>query len=91
MRCLIKRLEALEGLHAEASMPAPIGVALIPFLPGESYSVALPESGERKEFGSEAELFAFLDERCCPWDGLLLTPGMRSEADWLAAVAQAQA
>ena len=88
MRCLIKRLAALEGLHAEKSMPATIGVAYCPFLPGESYSVALPESGERKEFGSEAELFAFLDERG-PWDGLLLTPGLRSEADWLAAVAQA--
>ena len=88
MRCLIKRLEALETTHAEKSRPAPIGVALIPFLPGESYSVALPESGERKEFGSEAELFAFLDDRG-PWDGLLLTPGMRSEEDWLAAVAQA--
>lgn len=88
MRCLIRRLEALEAVHVESTRPAPIGVALIPFLPGESYSVALPESGERKEFGSEAELFAFLDERG-PWDGLLLTPGMRSEEDWLAAVAQA--
>ena len=88
MRCLIRRLEALEVVHAEKSRPAPIGVALIPFLPGESYSVALPESGERKEFGSEAELFAFLDERG-PWDGLLMVPGMRSEEDWLAAVAQA--
>ena len=87
MRSLTRRLEALEGVHAEKSRPAPIGVALIPFLPGESYSVALPESGERKEFGSEAELFAFLDERG-PWDGLLLTPGLRSEADWLAAVAR---
>ena len=87
MRCLIKRLEALEVVHAEKSRPAPIGVAICPFLPGESYAVDLPEGG-RKEFGSEAELFAFLDERG-PWDGLLLTPGMRSEADWLAAVAQA--
>ena len=87
MRCLIKRLEALEGLHAEKSMPAPIGVALIPFLPGESYAVDLPEGG-RKEFGSEAELFAFMDERG-PWDGLLMVPGIISEADWLAAVQQA--
>ena len=88
MRCLIKRLEALEVVHAESTRPAPIGVALIPFLPGESYSVALPEGGERQEFSTEAELFAFMDERG-PWDGLLLTPGLRSEADWLAAVAQA--
>ena len=87
MRCLIKRLEALEVVHAEKSRPAPIGVAICPFLPGERYAVDLPEGG-RKEFGSEAELFAFMDERG-PWDGLLLTPGMRSEADWLAAVAQA--
>ena len=88
MRCLIKRLEALEVVHAEKSRPAPIGVAYCPLLPGEPYSVALPESGERKEFGSEAELFNFMDERG-PWDGLLLTPGMRSEDDWLAAVQQA--
>ena len=88
MRSLTRRLVALEGVHAEKSRPAPIGVALIPFLPGESYSVALPESGERKEFGSEAELFAFLDERG-PWDGLLMVPGLRSEGDWLAAVQQA--
>ena len=87
MRSLTRRLEALEVAHAEASMPAPIGVALIPFLPGEPYTVGLPDGG-RKEFGSEAELFDFLDGRG-PWDGLLLTPGMRSEADWLAAVAQA--
>ena len=87
MRSLTRRLEALEVVHAEKSMPAPIGVALIPFLPGESYAVDLPEGG-RREFGSEEELFAFMDERG-PWDGLLLTPGMRSEADWLAAVAQA--
>ena len=88
MRCLIKRLEALEGLHAEKSMPATISVAYCPLLPGEPYSVALPESGERKEFGSEAELFAFLDERG-PWDGLLMVPGMMSEGDWLAAVQRA--
>ena len=87
MRSLTRRLEALEGVHAEKSRPAPIGVALIPFLPGESYAVDLPEGG-RKEFGSEAELLNFMDERG-PWDGLLLSPGMRSEADWLAAVAQA--
>ena len=87
MRSLTKRLKALEAAHAEASMPAPIGVALIPFLPGENYRVDLPDGG-RKEFCSEAELFAFLDGRG-PWDGLLLTPGMRSEADWLAAVQQA--
>ena len=84
MRCLIKRLEALEVVYAEKSMPAPIGVALIPLMPGEPYAVDLPAGG-RKEFSSEAELFAFLDGRG-PWDGLLLTPGMRSEADWLAAV-----
>ena len=88
MRSLTRRLEALEGAHAEASRPAPIGVALIPFLPGESYSVTVPESGERQEFSTEAELFAFMNMRG-PWDGLLLTPGMRSEEDWLAAVAQA--
>ena len=87
MRSLTRRLEALEVAHAEASMPCPIGVALIPFLPGESYAVDLPEGG-RKEFGTQEELFAFMDERG-PWDGLLLTPGLRSEADWLAAVAQA--
>ena len=87
MRCLIKRLEALEGVHAEKSRPAPIGVALIPLLQGESYAVDLPEGG-RKEFGTQEELFNFMDERG-PWDGLLLTPGMRSEEDWLAAVAQA--
>ena len=87
MRCLIKRLEALEVVYAEKSRPAHIGVAICPFLPGESYAVDLPEGG-RKEFGSEAELFAFLDGRG-PWDGLLLSPGMRSEADWLAAVQQA--
>ena len=86
MRCLIKRLEALEVVHAEKSRPAPIGVAICPFLPGESYAVDLPEGG-RKEFGSEAELLNFMDERG-PWDGLLLTPGLRAEADWLAAVAQ---
>ena len=87
MRSLTRRLVALEGVHAEKSRPAPIGVALIPFLPGESYAVDLPEGG-RKEFGSEAELFNFMDMRG-PWDGLLLTPGMRSEDDWLAAVQQA--
>ena len=86
MRSLTRRLEALEVAHAEASRPAPIGVALIPFLPGEPYAVDLPAG--RKEFGSEAELLNFMDERGL-WDGLLLTPGMRSEADWLAAVAQA--
>ena len=87
MRSLTRRLEALEVAHAEASMPAPIGVALIPFLPGEPYAVDLPGGG-RKEFGSEAELFNFMDERG-PWSGLLMTPGLRSESDWLAAVAQA--
>ena len=87
MRCLIKRLEALEVVHAESTRPAPIGVAICPFLPGESYDVDLPEGG-RKEFGTQEELFNFMDERG-PWDGLLLTPGMRSEADWLAAVQQA--
>ena len=87
MRCLIKRLEALEGLHAEKSMPAPIGVAICPFLPGGSYAVDLSEG--RKEFSTEAELFAFLDARGLIGDGLLMTPGMRSEDDWLEAVAQA--
>ena len=87
MRSLTRRLVALEGVHAEKSRPAPIGVALIPFLPGESYAVDLPEGG-RKEFGSEAELFKFMDMRG-PWDGLLLTPGMRSEADWLESVQRA--
>ena len=87
MRSLTRRLEALEVVHAEKSMPAPIGVALIPFLPGESYAVDLPEGG-RREFSTEAELFNFMDERG-PWDGLLLSPSMRSEEDWLAAVAQA--
>ncbi|NCB23848.1 MAG: hypothetical protein EOM56_13670 [Deltaproteobacteria bacterium] len=86
MRSLTRRLEALEGVHAEKSRPAPIGVALIPFLPGESYAVDLPEG--RKEFGTQEELFAFLDGRG-PWEGLLLTPGLRSESEWLAAVAQA--
>ena len=87
MRSLIKRLEALEVVHAEKSRPAPIGVAICPFLPGELYAVDLPDGG-RKEFDTQEELFNFMDERG-PWDGLLLTPGMRSEADWLAAVAQA--
>ena len=86
MRCLIKRLAALEATHAEKSRPAPIGVAYCPLLPGESYAVDLLEG--RKEFGTQEELFNFMDERG-PWDGLLLSPGMRSEADWLAAVAQA--
>ena len=84
MRSLTRRLVALEGVHAEKSRPAPIGVAICPFLPGESYAVDLLEG--RKEFGSEAELLNFMDERG-PWDGLLLTPGMRSEADWLEVVA----
>ena len=87
MRSLTRRLEALEVAHAEASMPAPIGVAYCPFLPGEGYRVDLPNGG-RKEFGTQDELFDFMDKRG-PWDGLLLTPGMRSEADWLAAVQQA--
>ena len=87
MRCLIKRLEALEVVHAEKSRPAPIGVALIPLLQGESYAVDLPEGG-RKEFDTQEELFNFLNMRGT-WDGLLLSPGLRSEADWLAAVAQA--
>ncbi len=83
MRSLTRRLVALEGVHAEKSRPAPIGVAICPFLPGESYAVDLSEG--RKEFGSEAELLNFMDERG-PWDGLLLTPGMRSETDWARAV-----
>ena len=87
MHALVKRLAALEATHAERTRPAPIGVALCPLLPGESYSVVLPESGERQEFSTEAELFAFMDKRG-PWDGILLAPGLRSEDDWLAAVAQ---
>ena len=87
MRSLTRRLVALEGVHAEKSRPAPIGVAICPFLPGEGYRVDLPNGG-RKEFGTQDELFDFMDKRG-PWDGLLLTPGMRSEADWLAAVQQA--
>ena len=87
MRSLTRRLEALEVVHAEKSMPAPIGVALIPLMPGEPYAVDLPEGG-RKEFDTQEELFNFMDKRG-PWDGLLLTPGMRSDDDWLAAVAQA--
>ena len=87
MRSLTRRLEALEVVHAEKSRPATIGVALIPFLPGEPYAVDLPEGG-RKEFGTQEELFNFMDERG-PWDGLLMVPGMMSEGDWLAAVAQA--
>ena len=87
MRCLIKRLEALEGLHAEKSMPAPIGVAICPLLQGEPYSVDLPDG--RHEFKASGELLAFLDERGLIGDGLLLVPGLRSEDDWLAAVAQA--
>ena len=87
MRSLTRRLEALEVAHAEKSRPAPIGVALIPLLQGESYAVDLPEGG-RKEFDTQEELFNFLNMRGT-WDGLLLSPGLRSEADWLAAVAQA--
>ena len=87
MHSLTRRLAALEATHAESTRPAPIGVAICPFLPGESYAVDLPEGG-RKEFGSEAELFAFMDERG-PWDGLLMVPGIISEEDWLVAVAQA--
>lgn len=84
MHSLTRRLAALEATHAERIRLVPIGVALCPLLPGEPYSVALPESGERQEFSTEAELFAFMDKRG-PWDGLLLTPGLRSEEDWLAA------
>ena len=87
MRSLTRRLEVLDAAHAEASMPAPFGVAYCPFLPGEGYRVDLPNGG-RKEFGTQVGLFDFMDKRG-PWDGLLLTPGMRSEADWLAAVQQA--
>ena len=84
MRSLTRRLEALEVVHTEKSRPAPIGVAICPFLPGERYAVDLPDGG-RKEFDTQEELFNFMDERG-PWDGLLLTPGMRSEADWAKAV-----
>ena len=87
MRSLTRRLEALEVVHAEKSRPATIGVAICPFLPGESYAVDLPEEG-RREFDTQEELFNFMDERG-PWDGLLMVPGMMSEGDWLAAVAQA--
>ena len=87
MRSLTRRLEALEVVHAEKSRPAPIGVAICPFLPGERYAVDLPDGG-RKEFETQEELFNFMDERG-PWDGLLLTPGMRSEADWLESVQRA--
>ena len=86
MRCLIKRLEALEVVHAEKSRPAPIGVAYCPFLPGEPYAVDLPAG--RKEFDTQEELFNFMDERGLIGDGLLMVPGLRSEDDWLAAVAQ---
>lgn len=89
MRSLTRRLEVLEAAHAEASMPAPIGIATCPLLQGESYSVTVPESGERQEFSTEAELFAFMDKRGLIGDGLLMVPGLRSEEDWLAAVAQA--
>lgn len=84
MRGITLRLARLEAVHEERSRPQPVGIAYCPLLPGESYAVDLPEGG-RKEFGSEAELFAFMDMRG-PWDGILLTPGMRSEDDWLAAV-----
>lgn len=84
MRGLMKRLAALESVHAQRAQPQGISVAHCPFLPGEAYSVVLPESGERKEFPSEAGLFAFMNERG-PWEGLLITPGLRSEEDWLAA------
>ena len=86
MRSLIKRLEALEVVHAESTRPAPIGVAYCPLLPGEPYSVDLPDG--RHEFKASGELLAFLDERGLIGDGLLLVPGLRSEADWLEAVAQ---
>ena len=59
MRSLTRRLEALEVVHAEKSRPAPIGVALIPFLPGESYSVALPESGETKSLAAKRSFSPF--------------------------------
>ena len=84
MRSLTRRLEALEGVHAEKSRPSPIGVAICPFLPGEPYSVDLPDG--RHEFKASGELLAFLDERGLIGDGLLMSPGLRSEADWLAAV-----
>lgn len=84
MHGLMRRLAALESVHAQRAQPQGIGVAHCPFLPGEPFSVVLPESGERKEFSTEDELFAFMDERG-PWEGLLITPGLRSEDDWLAA------
>lgn len=87
MRSLIKRLEALEVVHAESTRPATIGVAYCPLMPSEPYSVDLPDG--RHEFKASGELLAFLDERGLIGDGLLLVPGTRSEADWLAAVAQA--
>ena len=85
MRSLTRRLEALEVVYAESTRPAPIGVAICPLLPGEPYAVDLPGGG-RKEFDTQEELFNFLNMRGT-WDGLLLSPGMRSEADWLEAVA----
>ena len=84
MRGLMRRLAALESVHAQRAQPQGISVACCPFLPGEAYSVVLPESGERKEFSTEGELFAFMDKRG-QWEGLLITPGLRSEEDWLAA------
>ena len=84
MRSLIKRLEALEVVHAESTRPAPIGIATCPLLQGEPYSVDLPDG--RHEFKASGELLAFLDERGLIGDGLLMTPGMRSEDDWLEAV-----
>ena len=86
MRSLTRRLEALEGVHAEKSRPAHIGVAICPLLQGEPYSVDLPDG--RHEFKASGELLAFLDERGPIGDGLLMSPGMRAEADWLAAGVQ---
>ena len=87
MRGITLRLARLEAVHEERSRPQPVGIAYCPLLPGEPYSVDLPDG--RHEFKASGELLAFLDERGLIGDGLLMSPGMRSEADWLAAVAQA--
>jgi hypothetical protein len=81
------RLSALEAAHAERTRPQSIPVAYCPFLPGGHYWLTVPESGERKEFSTESELFDFMNGRG-PWDGLLISPGLQTEADWLAAAAQ---
>ena len=85
MRGITLRLARLEAVHEERSRPQPVGFAYCPLLQGEPYSVDLPDG--RHEFKASGELLAFLDERGLIGDGLLRSPGMRSEADWLEAVA----